>query len=200
MAVVTITTDFTGKVAGSLIENSNIVEKMLSESTYSPLYEGWTEFTQNEYDLIETSGGISYSLYSTPPNFTHILFSFNLISAIEKVYGQTLWRGKTTKMDKITIIKEIVSDISCTVVGKNAGHSFIYLAPYNYSAFKYGTTSYVNATTNLTPITVNIPSAYMSNYDENAYFKYRGGSSSAQYLYMDSASIDITLDDTVINP
>ena len=51
MAVVTITTDFTGKVAGSLIENSNIVKKMLSESTYSPLYEGWTEFTQERIRL-----------------------------------------------------------------------------------------------------------------------------------------------------
>ena len=88
VAIITITTDFTGKVEGSLIENSNIAKKMLSEFTYSPLYEGWTEFTQNEYDLIETSGGISYSLYSTPPNFAHILFSFDLISAIEKVYGK----------------------------------------------------------------------------------------------------------------
>ena len=126
MAVVTIATDFSGKVEGDLSENSNVArfthyassgDRDTSADLRLPIEIG--ETSQSNYNFISAkngSGAISYAEDNTRPQ---IIFSFNVIRAIENIYGNTLWRGKTTLADKIEIAKSIVTNLTVIITGYN---------------------------------------------------------------------------------
>ena len=127
MAVVTISTDFTGKVAGSLIENPNIVRytgvNLFTTGADYPsanlrLPNEIKETDQSTYDLIATqdNSGI-YSMVMEANTRPQIIFSFDVIKAIEKTYGQTLWKDKTALVDKIEIAKNIITNFKTMVRG-----------------------------------------------------------------------------------
>lgn len=125
MAIVTITSDFTGKIKGSLAENRNIGRLTYnglsgnndsSPNILLPNQMGEID-TQAKYDYLGIKGSWTISSVGDDNTRGQMIYSFDIIWAIEKIYGQTLWRGKTAIEDKIRIAKEIVQNVKATVRG-----------------------------------------------------------------------------------
>ena len=219
MTVVTITSDFTGKKAGSLIENSNIAritnysntgDKDTKAELLLP-----TEMGEIPYDFqyvyLQTADRKSALSYADDNTRSQSIFSFDVIRAIEASYGQTLWRGETDLAGKITIAKEIVKNMEFLVTvdssrrtqeGNQNDEVFIsallntntwdYIGKSSYPTF----TSYVDI---LAPIT---PTNYI---DTDGYVHFTIYTDidtfiNDQYnvtLNVDYAKLDITLDDSL---
>ena len=150
---------------------------------------------------------LSTDVVNTRPQ---IIFSFDVIRAIENTYGQTLWNGKTELVDKIEIAKSIVTDFTAIISGYASNEK----AKYTYTRQRYlsGLTtnntwdspvishaeSYGMPDTDLVktiPIDGYIDAEgylHFTNYGDLLTFD--GGDS---YLLADYAKLDITLDDTL---
>ena len=220
MAVVTIATDFTGKVAESLTENPHILkytgENLFTTgadypSTSLRLPNEIQETDQASYDLIaiQDNSGV-YSLVTGGNGISQVICSFDVIKAIEKTYGQTLWRGKTALVDKIEIVKNIVTDFTVTTIGATSvekvegGYSNkrflsalttenIWDAPVISEAESYGLAGSVSTKTISIENYIDAEGyIHFTTYGENNMVE-----GAYDNLLVDYAGLDITLDDSL---
>ena len=199
MTVVTITTGYENKIAGSLTENSNIARStgFVSALTASPLpHEAWpSEFTQLQYDNLITEKETQF--YNFDGNTAYVLYSFDIIKAIEANYGLTLWRGKTSLADKVTLAKEIITTLSCRTDGKTGASSTRYLHLSAFNGIAYNSPVSVYADVRKTLIK-SVPNTFI---DDNGYVHFLFyNDPSAGLLMIYYASLDVTLDDAPPTP
>ena len=126
MAIVTVTSDFVGKIAGSLIENPNIARRTMHNGTGNldtsanvrlPSEVGELTDAYILGELLPTKNNSGFATSADYNTRAQIIFSFDVIAAIEKQSGQTLWRGKTLLAEKINIAKEIVQSATGLITG-----------------------------------------------------------------------------------
>jgi hypothetical protein len=103
--------DFVGKVAGSTVENPNIIKQTGSSSLQAPA--GITsEILTTSYAKINSLDGNAYNVsVGTNGGIIQQLFSFDIISNLERNLGISIWQGKTLLSEKIVIAKSIISTI-----------------------------------------------------------------------------------------
>ncbi|MCM3411221.1 hypothetical protein [Metabacillus litoralis] len=112
LATVTGSTDFVGKVSGSMVENPHIVKSRKQTTLASPSQFTY-ELTNGEINLINSLNG---SVAPTPSDsgvsgqISQHLFSFNLIEYIERKYGRTIV-GSTTA-EKVAWLKERITKLT----------------------------------------------------------------------------------------
>jgi hypothetical protein len=143
VAIVTLTTDFTGKILGSLTENPHIARHTAGGGTgkYTPsgnLLLPWQmgeiqyQQTYTTLAINDNSPALSSSSSSNLANDRgQIAISYDVIWAIEQRYGQTLWQGKSSLEDKIRIAKEIVQEVTATFYG----YGFSYYGDFLYKRY-----------------------------------------------------------------
>ena len=199
MAVVTVTTDFTGKKTGSLIENPNIARSTGISSSLSapPLpHETWSnEFNQIQYDNFLT--GKETQFYNFDGNTAYALYSFDVIRAIEANHGDSLWRGETFLTDKVTLAKEIITTLTCRTDGKAGASStrYLHLSAFDGTNYDSPVTVYGDVKKTLTK---SVPNTYI---DDNGYVHFLFHNDvSAGLLMIYYASLDVTLDDAPPTP
>ena len=174
MALVTVTTDFTGKIAGSLTVNRNTAKGTGFSSTIMTAptpYGAWTsDYNQVQQDNLKVLGTGYHQMYNTATSVAYSLYSFDIIAAIEKQYGQTLWRGKTLLAEKIAIAKEITSNIVCSASGKApSALKTLYLSAFNGTVYDTPVSASASAVTTL-------KKTVTSNYiDSNGYVHFPHG-------------------------
>lgn len=106
-----IVTDYTNKVSGSLTENANISKYTATSSLTSP-----SSFTSEfgvGYDNFKTLNGTCTNVpTSTNTYIPQHLFSFNVVSAVEKALGQSI-----PSTDKIQWCRDFVKSAVCDWYG-----------------------------------------------------------------------------------
>ncbi|MBU8773181.1 distal tail protein Dit [Cytobacillus oceanisediminis] len=105
--------DFTGKVAGSTVENPHKASATAVTTLKSPI-DPWPEFTQGRYDQITSLNGVTsnYGYSVTSGNIPQHLFSFNLIAAIERRFGAI------PAADKVAWLKANIKKLTANWYGK----------------------------------------------------------------------------------
>lgn len=104
-----ITANYVGKIAGSVIENGNIM-KYASSATLSAPSAFATEGTQAHYDSSEALDGSLFNAATTTSGaMRQVLYRFDIIRALTDKYGSAVWQGKTALSDKIALAKTYIS-------------------------------------------------------------------------------------------
>jgi hypothetical protein len=155
--------DFTNKISGSVVENPHVYKRYAGTVLQPPTNAGYVENVQAWYDAIKTLNGIT-QLYQNTTNLFYAsnLFSFNIIEALQRIYGDFVWKGATTLPDKITRANELITKFVPTVYGYGSsptGNKYL-LRSWNGSAWNpsLGTT-HTNGT--ITPLTHNLNTSYL---------------------------------------
>lgn len=101
---VTIKSDFTGKVAGSIVENGNIFKRSSSPTLQSPSGT-WVENTQENYDsIMKLDESVSRYAYMTNGAIASKLISYNALRILEKNFP-SIFKNTTTIAEKVAIAK-----------------------------------------------------------------------------------------------
>lgn len=126
-------TDFTDKVYGSQLENPNLFQYKQTATLGTPA-DFTVNSTQTHIDAVKTLGG-TISTYSTATagNIPAMLFSFDLISLLERRYGTEVWGTATTLAEKVAIAESRISKMTLTHYGygTNPTGNKIYLSIWN---------------------------------------------------------------------
>ncbi|HHB2481317.1 TPA: hypothetical protein ACORDH_002768 [Bacillus cereus] len=107
----TITSDFKGKVAGSVNENPHIMKGNGVSNTLQSPSGNWDENSQANYDLVNSLDG---KLRTTTANISaegaipHQLYSFNVIRMVERELGEKLWRFSDSLESKLNIARKSI--------------------------------------------------------------------------------------------
>lgn len=139
-----IVTDFTGKISGSIVENANIHYRCYMNTLQPPTNTntnvslGFAEYTQPAYNSISSLNGVigGYNP-STIDNgiIPQALFSFNIISAVEKQLGQPI-----PSTDKVQWCKDNVNLTSSSLewygYGVNPAGNKAYVKRWNGSGWE----------------------------------------------------------------
>src|SRR4051812_16242578 len=113
-----LTTDYVGKVATSVIENSNIAKSIGTSLTRTPSYTGWTELAQASYDAMNIEDTTSFKVSTTAGGTKAcLLLSFNVIDVLERQFGKYMWGSAVTLADKIAVAKGMISQMTLTANG-----------------------------------------------------------------------------------
>jgi hypothetical protein len=122
-AYANITTDYTGKVSGSVVENANLFRRTTSNAgqttLLSPTVFASTYAEVSDYTGINTlNGNVTYSFTTTNGQMSQHLFAFNIIADVEKIIGAipiTLTGVPATDLaSKRQWVKDNVYSFSCT--------------------------------------------------------------------------------------
>lgn len=111
------TSDFNGKISGSLIENQHKAYRTGVTTLQSPTALT-TELSQAAYNLIaisdmsNTGGSVALNGYRMQANF-HL----NVLWALEQKYGIKIWDNAVTTADKITKAKSLIASVMGEVTG-----------------------------------------------------------------------------------
>ena len=77
-----------------------------------------TEFIQSEYNAIRSLDGSSVNSSTVvSTQLAQQLFSFNVLDMLEKQYGETIWAGAVTLVDKVAKAKTLIKKINCNWFG-----------------------------------------------------------------------------------
>lgn len=111
-----VVSDFTGKIAGSVVENANSFKFSISNTLQTPTG-SWNEYTQEPYDRIKTLDGISKEMSRTVNGeIGQQIFSFNVIKAFEKQHGNIPSTDQTTA-GKVIWLKDNLVEFVCKWTG-----------------------------------------------------------------------------------
>lgn len=139
----TIQTDFTGKVAGSTVENPHVAKRtwggasgansLLSPSSFP------TDFNQSDFNGLKVFDGTNAVLFNTGyNNIPQQLSSFNLISLIERKYGTPI-PGATTA-EKVAWLKANITQLTANWHGKGTNKLSNPIGTANFSGKVSGST------------------------------------------------------------
>jgi predicted phage tail component-like protein len=147
------TTNYAEKVSGSLTENANRVLYTTTSPASAlvlPSAAGLTEPTTTAYGFINVNGDYDTLNLSTAVsgNNAQVIFRFDVITALEKKYGTTFWKGKTTLADKLAWAKKNLTQLAGQIYGRgNMGATnLLTLGIFNASTGAYSATTITNTT------------------------------------------------------
>jgi hypothetical protein len=112
------TTDFVGKVSGSVTENANIAKWNSGQATLQTPTGAWNEDTTANYTSINSQNGSSFQTATTAGTTglqAQHMFSFDLIAYVKKKYGIDVPGADTAS--KVTWLKANISAITCNWYG-----------------------------------------------------------------------------------
>jgi hypothetical protein len=195
LAIVTISADFAGKIARSLVENPNTVKLNISGDVepLSPLSVMWTETSQTNYNGIvaDDSSYLYTDLRSYPQYKANFLISFDVIRTLEKQYGAEIWKGKTLLSEKIEIAKSSITTFLCRVLAQAMGtNKTVYLTVFDGQRYVEPKISAI--TNSLTWLQYSAPSDYITD-DGYIHFLFQNSLGTGQYLYIDTARLDLNV-------
>ncbi|MGF2943107.1 BppU family phage baseplate upper protein [Enterococcus xiangfangensis] len=116
--LITLSSDFKDKVAGSLVENTNIASSKAGSYLYRP-----DEFVPDNfvnYQQLSNLGDVTlYSLNKVQGNMIQLLIKYDIVDLITKNLNESFWlsQGATTNKEKSMIAKSIVKNIEGSVWG-----------------------------------------------------------------------------------
>lgn len=120
---VTVKSDFAGKIAGSILENKNIVKYALSTSLPAPNASNWTELDQVRYtNLAKLDGANSTLVTVTNGVMIPKAIYFDLFWILEKNFPQ-IFKNATTTAEKLVIAKEKITSSTVNAYAKGSGPS-----------------------------------------------------------------------------
>lgn len=116
-----IQSDFTDKVAGSIIENSNKMKAWNSVTLQTPSSNSWLEMSQNNYDLIKKLDENIYTGSTTiNGQIRQMLISYDALSLIEKSFPG-IFKNATTNAEKVKIVRDSIICWKIPVFCKGSG-------------------------------------------------------------------------------
>lgn len=169
-----ITTNFVNKVAGSTVENGNIMKAIANATLQTPTGT-WTEVTQASYDLSETlDSQVSNTVASVSGQIPQRLFSFDIIRMLEDRFGKNVWTtGAGTALSaKITQAQNLITKYSVDWYGwgttpttTKASISFWNTTSGNWTAF----TPVVSTANTITQVNKTITTLLTQCIDTNGF-------------------------------
>lgn len=132
---VTVNSDFTGKIAGSVIENANIFKRNSSTGLQIPSHNTWVENGQSHYDAIkkldETVATFSYSSEGVVAAGG---IPWNILWILEKNFP-LIFKNISTTIGKLAIAKNKITYLDINAHGKGLGPNGnkFYLNAFNTS-------------------------------------------------------------------
>lgn len=157
-----VQSDFRNKVAGSTIENPNIAKGKLSATLDNPST-FTSENNQANYDLIMAlNGTLRVASGSTNGQMACQLFSFDILSLLERRYGSGVWKGATTLADKVTRAKAIITKLVFSWWGYGSSPTGNKSSIAYYTDSWWGTQFHTNSTVaklTITNTTINVPTS-----------------------------------------
>ncbi|MEG2294288.1 MAG: BppU family phage baseplate upper protein, partial [Carnobacterium sp.] len=122
---VTVKSDFTGKVMGSIVENGNVARRYVGTAIPSSPPTGYEYGTQAAYDAIKKlEGTLSTQSTNTGVNASipwHVI-QFNVLWILEQNFP-SLFKNATTIAEKVAIAKKVYVLNSCSLWVKGSGPS-----------------------------------------------------------------------------
>ena len=153
-----VVSDYTGKIAGSVVENPNLFKLLNGTSLSNPT--GFTvEWNTSQYANISTLNGVTQSSStSSLNNIPQQLFQFNLISIFEKQYGTI------PATDKVSWLKSNISSVICDWFGYGSCPSGnkAYLQVYQTDVNTWSASGTTNNTASI-PTLINFTFASVAN-------------------------------------
>lgn len=106
-----LVSDFTGKVIANNTENPNKAGYSVATSLAIP--NATSEYSQTQYNNAKVlDGTLAISTLASNGAIMQHQFSFDIISLLERKYGEQIFEGKTLLADKIAIVKILLTKMS----------------------------------------------------------------------------------------
>lgn len=129
-----VTSDFSGKVSGSTVENPNVSKVGNSLTLQNPISTGFLEPGPTTYDKLKALDNNLATTSTTVINsYAEHIFSFNIIEILQRKYGIEIFGSATTLADKVAKAKTIITNITCNWngYGSNPSGTKAYLDVWN---------------------------------------------------------------------
>lgn len=123
---IVFSTNFSGKVSGSLVENANSAYTSYSTELNAPTAGTWYEFSDERYSKISDLDGIrDVESHKANGQMVLIRIEYDVVDILTRVYSNNFWlsQGISTLDEKVTYIKNNVSEITPHVFGFGSGPS-----------------------------------------------------------------------------
>jgi hypothetical protein len=110
--------DFNGKIVGSYVANPHLY-RVLSATAVGTPTAAWVERTLqiNYDDLKAIGGGIEEKIGVNANERGQQLYTFDIISMLERQYGTGIWQGKTALADKRAIAVKALTSLKADWYG-----------------------------------------------------------------------------------
>lgn len=118
--------NFSGKVSGSLVENANSAYIAYSTALNAPTAGTWYEFSDERYSKISDLDDIrDVGSHKVNGQMVLIRIEYDVVDILTSVYSNNFWlsQGISTLDEKVTYIKNNVSEITPHVFGFGSGPS-----------------------------------------------------------------------------
>jgi hypothetical protein len=118
--------NFSGKVSGSLVENANSAYIAYSTALNAPTAGTWYEFSDERYSQISDLDDIrDVGSHKVNGQMVLIRIEYDVVDILTSVYSNNFWlsQGISTLDEKVTYIKNNVSEITPHVFGFGSGPS-----------------------------------------------------------------------------
>ena len=118
--------NFSGKVSGSLVENANSAYIAYSTALNAPTAGAWYEFSDERYSKISDLDDIrDVGSHKVNGQMVLIRIEYDVVDILTSVYSNNFWlsQGISTLDEKVTYIKNNVSEITPHVFGFGSGPS-----------------------------------------------------------------------------
>jgi len=190
--------DFAGKVAGSVVENPNVVKRTGQTTLYTPSQfiteEGNTEYSQ----ISSLDGTLRQYIANTSGFIAQMLYSYNLIREFEDKYGPI------PAIDKVQWLKDNLASIVCNWWGFGANPpanspygqgAYACLRRWSGSNWEVSNQYELNGVSAPTKAYVAIPASYISTDGFVYALAYTGASDGVtpSAIYTDYCNIELTL-------
>lgn len=123
---IVFSTNFSGKVSGSLVENANSAYIAYSTALNAPTAGTWYEFSDERYSKISDLDDIrDVGSHKVNGQMVLIRIEYDVVDTLTSVYSNNFWlsQGISTLDEKVTYIKNNVSEITPHVFGFGSGPS-----------------------------------------------------------------------------
>ena len=172
--------DYTGKIAGSTVENPNIAYRLgTSETLIVPNVTTVTELDNTDtltgYPTLAVGGtttlGQTAGLHETLRRIAQHLFSFNVLQILERKYGTAIWEGQTTTAAKVGIARGMLSKIRATISGYGTSPTG---NKANFAIWNKTTAAWANTKSHTNGILteLNVETTDMTNFIDDSGFIY----------------------------
>lgn len=191
--------NFQNKIYNSTLENPNLFRFRTGNTILFPQDYDY-EASQSLIDMIKTKDDLYTQInINTEGHTPQALFSFDIISSLEKKYGTDIWNGATELDDKISRAKLLITEITyrVTALGKTPTGNKMIMSRWNHEteswngAYAYTDAIFIPKYITSTSISSNIDSlgfAHMLIYTDPS-----DGTIGNCYIRIDTASADVVI-------
>lgn len=160
---VTVKSDFTGKIAGSNIENANNLKWAHKDSLLAPSGNGWNAASQTYINMLYKLDNIVFPVTTSASGLMpQKVIEFNFFRILEQNFPQ-IFKNATTTAEKLVIAKEKITSSTVNAYAKGVGPSGnkvtmslrnprtnIWEGSRNNTTANVGLITYTNTSTNAT--------------------------------------------------